>query len=212
MISDEAYEDIVFDGEHVSIASLPGMYERTIPLLHFQQVVRDDRAAARVRRDQGPVDPRTREEGPLLHGEQRRSVVQYGGIGALEGPQDCIGEFRSELRTRRDLFYRMLGELRFGRFHRCATSRRVLRISAHRTGCVHLARGDAAEQDEPSLSWRMAEYLIENGRIGCVPGVDFGTDGEGYVRFCFARERKELTGALESMKELFGATTPAAGR
>ena len=46
----------------------------------------------------------------------------------------------------------------------------------------------------------MVEYLIKNGRIGCVPGVDFGANGEGYVRFCFARDREELTGALESMK------------
>ena len=48
------------------------------------------------------------------------------------------------------------------------------------------------------------EYLIKNGRIGCVPGVDFGANGEGYVRFCFARDRVELTGALASMKQLFG--------
>ena len=41
----------------------------------------------------------------------------------------------------------------------------------------------------------MTEHLIKNGRIGCVPGVDFGANGEGYVRFCFARERKELRGA-----------------
>jgi aspartate/methionine/tyrosine aminotransferase len=53
-----------------------------------------------------------------------------------------------------------------------------------------------------SLSWRMAAYLIRNGRIGCVPGVDFGRQGEGYLRFCFARDRAELTGALESMKTL----------
>ena len=33
------------------------------------------------------------------------SVVQYGGIGALEGPQDCVAEYRDELRARRDLFY-----------------------------------------------------------------------------------------------------------
>ena len=39
------------------------------------------------------------------------SVVQFGGIGALEGPQDCIEEFRTELRARRDLFYRGIGEL-----------------------------------------------------------------------------------------------------
>ena len=49
----------------------------------------------------------------------------------------------------------------------------------------------------------MAEYLISRGRIGCVPGVDFGANGEGYIRFCFARERRELTGALESMRALF---------
>ena len=49
----------------------------------------------------------------------------------------------------------------------------------------------------------MSEYLIKEGRIGCVPGVDFGQQGEGYVRFCFARDRAELTGALEQMRGLF---------
>jgi aspartate/methionine/tyrosine aminotransferase len=57
-----------------------------------------------------------------------------------------------------------------------------------------------------SISWRMTEHLIRNGRIGCVPGVDFGANGEGYVRFCFARDRDELKGALNSMKQLFGVT------
>ena len=60
-----------------------------------------------------------------------------------------------------------------------------------------------------SLSWKMTEYLITNGRIGSVPGVDFGANGEGYVRFCFARERRELTGALDSMQALF---SPSAAR
>ena len=49
----------------------------------------------------------------------------------------------------------------------------------------------------------MAEFLIQKGRIGCVPGVDFGENGEGYLRFCFARDRRELSGALESMRGLF---------
>ena len=53
----------------------------------------------------------------------------------------------------------------------------------------------------PSLSWAMAEYLIKHGRIGCVPGVDFGPNSEGYIRFCTCRSREELTGALASMKE-----------
>jgi aspartate/methionine/tyrosine aminotransferase len=53
----------------------------------------------------------------------------------------------------------------------------------------------------------MTEFLITHGRIGCVPGVDFGATGEGHVRFCFARDRRELAGALESMTALFGRRT-----
>ena len=53
------------------------------------------------------------------------------------------------------------------------------------------------------------QYLIKRGRIGCVPGVDFGPHGEGFVRFCFARERSELTGALDAMQELFSANRSA---
>jgi len=48
----------------------------------------------------------------------------------------------------------------------------------------------------------MAEHLIAQGRIGCVPGADFGASGEGYIRFCFARDRAELAGALESLREV----------
>jgi aspartate/methionine/tyrosine aminotransferase len=51
----------------------------------------------------------------------------------------------------------------------------------------------------PSISWALTEHLIARGRIGCIPGADFGAHGEGYIRFCFARDRGELTGALESM-------------
>jgi aspartate/methionine/tyrosine aminotransferase len=50
----------------------------------------------------------------------------------------------------------------------------------------------------------MAEHLIKHGRIGCVPGADFGPSGEGYIRFAIGKDRKELTGALNAMRALFG--------
>ena len=67
-----------------------------------------------------------------------------------------------------------------------------------------------AKAEKASLSWAMTEYLISAGRIGCVPGADFGANGEGCIRFCFARDRRELIGALDSMKALFHAARPAA--
>ena len=199
VISDEAYEDVVFEGEHVSIASFPGMYDRTIPLYTFSKSY----AMTGLRLGYVAIkDPvmRDRAKKVLFYTASNiASVVQFGGIGALEGPQDCIEAFRTELRARRDLFYDGIRELGGGVFSGqppAGAFYAFLKIDPA------WREGDAAAQ--PSLSWRMTEYLIKNGRIGCVPGVDFGASGEGYVRFCFARERSELAAALDSMKQLFG--------
>ncbi len=213
VISDEAYEDVVFEGEHVSIASLPGMYERTIPLYTFSKsyAMTGLRLGYIAIRD---ATIRERAKKLLFYTTSNvASVVQFGGIGALEGPQDCIEDHRVELRARRDLFYRGLGELHgdvfsgkppAGAFYAFA------KIDPKWTPAASPAagetRGSGRVRENPSLSWQMVEYLIKNGRIGCVPGVDFGANGEGYVRFCFARDRQELTGALASMKQLFGVT------
>jgi aspartate aminotransferase len=198
VISDEAYEDVVFEGEPISIASLPGMYERTIPLYTFSKSY----AMTGLRLGYIAIRNaaiRDRAKKLLFYTSSNvASVVQYGGIGALEGPQDCIDTFRTELRERRDLFYRGIKESAGGLFTGRAPAGAFygfLRIDPA------WADGDPATT---SVSWRMVEHLIAKGRIGCVPGVDFGANGEGYVRFCFARDRKELTGALESMKQLFG--------
>ena len=205
VISDEAYEDVVFDGEHVSIASLPGMYKRTIPLYTFSKSY----AMTGLRLGYIAIrDAKIRDRAKKLlfyTASNIASVVQYGGIGALEGSQDCIGAFRTELRARRDLFYAGVKELAGDVFAGQAPAGAFyafLRINPNWSD-PSTGSGQAASSD--SQSWRMVEYLIANGRIGCVPGVDFGASGEGYVRFCFARDRKELTGALESMRRLFRA-------
>ena len=200
LISDEAYEDVVFEGAHVSAASLPGMYERTISLYTFSKTyamtgLRLGYVAAK------DVALRDRMKKALFYTASNvASVVQFGGIGALEGPQSRVTEFRDELKARRDLFYAGIrssagavfsGEPPKGAFYA------FLRINPEWTP----PSGTRGE----SLSWAMTEYLIAQGRIGCVPGVDFGANGEGYLRFCFARDRTELTGALDSMRALFSS-------
>ena len=127
------------------------------------------------------------------------SVVQFGGIGALEGSQECIETFRRGAAARGAISSTTACEKqRRRRAHRRAAEGRVLRVPAHRPA-VDATVGQAAAT---SLSWAMAEHLITHGRIGCVPGADFGAKGEGYVRFCFARDRRELAGALESMRKV----------
>jgi aspartate/methionine/tyrosine aminotransferase len=209
VISDEAYEDVVFEGEQVSIASLPGMYERTIPLYTFSKsYAMTGLRLGYVSIKDGAI--RDRAKKILFYTASNvASIVQYGGVGALEGPQDCIHAFRDELRARRDLFYQGINEVAgdvFSGQPPAGAFYAFLRID--RKWADASVRSATAED---SLSWRMVEHLIAKARIGSVPGVDFGPQGEGYVRFCFARGRKELTGALESMKALFRVTAGRTG-
>jgi aspartate aminotransferase len=198
VLSDEAYEDVVFRGSHVSIASLPEMYDRTIVLYTFSKSY----AMTGLRLGYFAVrDPVIRDRALKVVAyttSNVSSVVQYGGIGALEGPQDCIEEFRRELLARRDLFYAGLAEAAPGMF-----SGEPPDGAFYAFVKVDADRARDAGITGPSLSWAMAEHLIKQGRIGCVPGVDFGPRAEGYLRFCTARERRELTGALDAMRAAF---------
>ena len=199
LISDEAYEDVIFDdAQHVSPASLDGLYDRTISVFTFSKTY----AMTGLRLGYVVAkDPTLRERMKKVlfyTASNVTSVVQFGAIGALEGSQASVAAFRDELKARRDLFYdgihagaggALSGTPPAGAFYA------FLRINPD----WHPPTG----QTPASLSWAMAEYLISQGRIGCVPGVDFGANGEGYIRFCVARSRRELQGALESMRALF---------
>jgi aspartate aminotransferase len=196
VVSDEAYEDVVFNGEHISIASLPGMYDRTIPVYTMSKTyaITGVRVGYFAMKDEKLRD---RALKVILYTTSNvSSIAQYAAVAAMEGSQQCIEDFRAELKVRRDMFYKGLresapgvfsGEPPDGAFYA------FVKINAD------WAKNAGIKGD--SLSWSMAEFLIKHGRIGCVPGVDFGPGCEGYIRFCTCRSREELTGALASMKE-----------
>lgn len=206
IVSDEAYEDVVFEGEHVSPASLPGMYDRTISMFTFSKsyamtglrlgylAIKDSVLGDRIMKllvfTTNNVNP----------------IVQHGGIAGLEGSREVVERYRRELLARRDLFYAGISSLGgvfsgrppAGAFYAFLAIDPDWRRRASRPV---VAPGDSSEPG--SLSWALTEYLIRHGRIGCVPGADFGPRGEGFLRFCFARDRSELAGALAAMAELF---------
>jgi aspartate/methionine/tyrosine aminotransferase len=203
LVSDEAYEHVVFDdAQHLSPASLPEMYERTISLFTFSKsyAMTGLRLGYVALRD-GAL--RERMKKVLFYTASNvSSIIQFGGIGALEGSQDNVSAFRRELQARRDLFYDGIR----------AHAADVFSGTPPRGAFYAFLRINPAWRSEQpsapaSVSWAMTEHLIARGRIGCVPGADFGANGEGYIRFCFARDRAELSGALASMRALFG--TPA---
>ena len=207
LVSDEAYEDVVFEGEHVSPASLPDAYERTITMFTFSKsyAMTGLRLGYVVARDS---QLRDRMKKVLFYTASNiSSVVQFGGIGAIEGSQECIESFRTELRARRDLFYAGVHEAAGEIFTGTPPAGAFYAFLKINPGWKI-----PAESTHTSVSWAMTEFLISKGRIGCVPGADFGPVGEGYVRFCFARDRNELNGALDSMRGLFASSGSGVAR
>jgi aspartate aminotransferase len=197
IISDEAYEDFLFEGgPHVSPASLPGMYERTIPLYTFSKTY----AITGLRLGYAAIKDKTVRDRfrkmVFLSVANTSSLIQFGGLGALTGSQHAIQEFRTELLARRELFYKGIAEVAPHVFS-----------GAPPPGAFYAFLKINPDWRSPlpnapaSPSWAMTEFLIKKGRIGCVPGVDFGQHGEGHVRFCFARSREELAGALAAMAQ-----------
>ena len=205
VLSDEAYEHLLYKGEHVSIASLPGMYERTIPIYTFSKSY----AMTGLRVGYFAVhDPTIRARTIKVVAYTTTnvsSIAQYGAIGALEGSQDCIVRYRDELKARRDLFFAGLPEASDGILSGTPPDGAFYAFVK-----IDPAWAKSAGTSTPSLSWAMAEHLIKNARLGCVPGVDFGPSGEGYLRFAYARERHELQGALASMKQALAKQNSAA--
>ena len=197
VFSDEAYEDVVFDGlQHLSIASWPGLYERTIPLYTFSKTY----AMTGLRLGYLAIkDPLIRERARKVVScttSNVSSLIQYGAVGALRGSQDVVEDFRRELAARRDIFYGRLPKASKG-----------LLTGVRPAGAFYAFVKIDPTWKSPlpnapaSQSWAMTEFLIKRARLGCVPGVDFGARGEGHLRFCFARDRAELEGALASMEE-----------
>jgi aspartate aminotransferase len=205
LISDEAYEDVIYDdAEHVSPASLPGMYERTISVYTMSKSY----AMTGLRLGYVALtDAKLRErmkKALFYTATNVTTIVQYGGIGALEGSQESVRAYRQELQARRDLFYAGVRESAAGIFTGAPPKGAFyafLRINPDWKPDRSSEPGSPA-----SISWALAEHLISRGRIGCIPGIDFGPNGEGYIRFCFARDRAELRGALESMRSVFADT------
>jgi aspartate aminotransferase len=194
VVSDEAYEDVIYDGvEHVSFASLPGMYERTISVFTLSKsyAMTGLRLGYVVTPDKQLIE-RMQKVG-LYTANGINSITQWGGVAALSGPQECVADFRTEYQARRDLFYDGLGDIPvFAGRPPAGAFYAFLRIT------------DGWQTPEgQGDSWAMTEYLLK-ARVGSAPGVIFGPRGEGYLRFSTACDRADLTGALDAMRGLFG--------
>jgi aspartate aminotransferase len=185
VIADEAYEDLVYDGEHVSIASLPGMAERTITAFTFSKsyAMTGWRAGYAVALE--PFMTALRKI-VLYSTNGVPTPVQHAMLRALQTPEEEISERRAEYRRRRDLLVAALNDVGLecqppaGAFYAFPNVERIHKNSR-----------------------AAAQILLEQAHIATVPGSVFGAQGEGHLRFGYAISVREIEDCAEALRKFF---------
>ncbi|MFL5514739.1 MAG: pyridoxal phosphate-dependent aminotransferase, partial [Gemmatimonadales bacterium] len=188
VVSDEIYSQLLFEGWHTSIASLPGMAPRTVVVDGFSKAY----AMTGWRLGFGVVPKR------LVDAIERLIVnttscapafVQLAGLAALEGPQDCVREMAREFQGRRNEFVAGLNQLQD---YSCPLPRGAF-YSFPRVSDL-LRRLELTTES-------FAEMLLEEFGIACLPGTAFGPGGAEHLRFSFANSRPVLQRALDLLRQ-----------
>jgi aspartate aminotransferase len=182
VIADEAYEDLVYEGEHVSIASLEGMFERTITCFTMSKSYA--MTGWRVGYVACAEPWMTGIKKCLLYSTNGVSTPsQWGALAAFDLPADFHAEIRSAYRERRDLLVSGLNELG---------------LACDPPHGAFYAFPDVSRINNDSRA--AADMLLERARVATVPGIVFGEHGEGHLRFSFSTSVETIQAGLDSMR------------
>ncbi|HEV7859833.1 MAG TPA: aminotransferase class I/II-fold pyridoxal phosphate-dependent enzyme [Pyrinomonadaceae bacterium] len=182
VLADEAYEDLVYEGEHVSIASLEGMMERTITNFTFSKsyAMTGWRIGYTVATEPWMTGLRK----TLLYSSNGVSTpTQWAALAALTTASDFLEKTRAAYRQRRDLLLAGLNELG---------------LSCHKPAGAFYAFPDVTRISPDSRE--AAEILLDRAQVATVPGIVFGEHGEGHLRFSFSTTPETIEAGLESMR------------
>ena len=181
VISDEVYEKIIYDKEHLSIGAL--IPDRTVTVNGFSKAYamtgwRLGYAAA----------PKAILEGMLkIHQHSvshPTSFVQYAGVEALTGDQKPVHDMAAEFRTRRDLVVDELSKIG---------------IKCRKPNGAFYAFVNISKF---GTSMEVTERLLRDAYVAVSPGLAFGPSGEGYLRVSYATSREHIIEGIKRMGEV----------
>lgn len=187
ILSDEIYSRIVYDREHVSIASFPGMLEKTVILDGFSKTY----SMTGWRLGYGVMPAWLADAVVKLMVNSNSctaSFTQRAGIEALTGPQDFVVQMVAEFRRRRDVFCKGLNEI--PGFH-CSVPEGAFYAFPNVQGT-----GFSSKQ--------LADMLLNDAGVACLDGGAFGRHGEGFLRLSYANSLENILEAIQRIKGLAG--------
>ena len=180
ILSDEIYDRIIFGEQPFSIASLPGMKDRTIILDGFSKTY----SMTGWRLGYGVMNKELASHMSMLQVNSNSCAsvpTQWAGVEALKGPQDSVDEMTAAFRERRDYIVDALN---------------------HING-IHCAMPEGAFYVFPNISSfgisseKFAKRLLDEAGVAAAWGTAFGSYGEGFLRLSYANSLPNLKIAID---------------
>ena len=184
VLSDEIYDRILYDGQHVSIASLPGMQERTIILDGFSKTY----AMTGWRLGYGIMpEPLADAVARLMTNSNSctATFTQLAGVAALEGPQAPVEAMTAEFLRRRNVVVEGLNA--------------IPGISCTCPAGAFYAFPNISGLGPSAQAF--ADLLLEKYGVAALAGPGFGRYGEGYLRLSYANSLENLTEAIRRIAQ-----------
>jgi aspartate/methionine/tyrosine aminotransferase len=193
IISDEAYEDLVYEGDSpVAIASLPGMSERTLTCFTLSKSY--SMTGWRLGYVVAPRRYQTPVKTVVLYTTNGVSTpTQWAAVEALARGTEFVASWRDSYRSRRD---RLAAGLEAAGFE-VERPRAALYLFPKTPSWL------------PPDSREAARALLDGAKIATVPGVVFGPEGEGRLRFSFSVSEEMIAGGVEALQTFAAAATAA---
>jgi aspartate/methionine/tyrosine aminotransferase len=185
VLADEIYSRILYEGEHRSIAAMPGMEPLTIVLDGFSKTY----AMTGWRLGYGIMPAPMAQVVAKLQTNSTSctaTFTQIAGAAALRGDQSPVDRMVAEFRRRRDA---IVEGLRAVPGIACACPRGAFYVFPNITGTGYSAR-------------TLADRLLEEAGVACLAGTAFGEFGEGHLRLSYANSLENIEEALRRIRGL----------
>ncbi|HET9314582.1 MAG TPA: pyridoxal phosphate-dependent aminotransferase [Vicinamibacteria bacterium] len=185
ILSDEIYSRILYDGQHHSIASMPGMEPLAIVLDGFSKTY----AMTGWRLGYGIMPAPMAQVVAKLQTNSTSCTAtfsQLAAVAALRGDQSSVDHMNAEFKRRRDA---IVDGLRTIRGFTCVRPKGAFYVFPNiaRTGFGSRA---------------LADRLLDEAGVACLSGTAFGEFGEGHLRFSYANSMENIEEALRRIKGL----------
>lgn len=182
VVADEAYEDLVYEGDHCSIAALDGMFERTITCFTFSKsyAMTGWRLGYAVASEPWMTGLK---KATLYSSNGVSTPTQWAGLAALSIDAAVLAEIRNQYRLRRDLLLSGLNQIG---------------LTCESPAGAFYAFPNVSKISNDSRE--AADILLNRAQVATVPGIVFGARGEGHLRFSFSTATETIEAGLDSLR------------